>query len=105
MISCAVEVWLLSNDTGCVYACCASNVAARNIAIALAKTDQQFRLLVSKDFFFEWHEDLYGKLGPRLIVGNALKPDLKRDELDTLMGGVRVVVSSAQHKSLDFTQN
>ncbi|KAG6853983.1 hypothetical protein C0991_011846 [Blastosporella zonata] len=39
-----------------------SNVAVKNIAEKLMKTGfQDWRLLVSKDFMFEWHEHLYSK--------------------------------------------
>ncbi|KAG9314970.1 P-loop containing nucleoside triphosphate hydrolase protein [Chiua virens] len=45
-----------------------SNVAVKNIAEKFFKHEfYDFRLIVSKDFHFDWHEHLYEKLEPRLI--------------------------------------
>ncbi|OAX31364.1 hypothetical protein K503DRAFT_870658 [Rhizopogon vinicolor AM-OR11-026] len=45
-----------------------SNVAVKNIAEKLDKVDfRDFKLLVSKDFHFDWHEHLYERLAHCLI--------------------------------------
>ncbi|KAJ7773413.1 hypothetical protein B0H16DRAFT_1304711 [Mycena metata] len=45
-----------------------SNVAVKNIAEKLASVDfLDFKLLVSKDFHYDWHEHLYDKINPNLI--------------------------------------
>ncbi|XP_006459086.1 hypothetical protein AGABI2DRAFT_53060, partial [Agaricus bisporus var. bisporus H97] len=45
-----------------------SNVAVKNIAEKLADLEfLDFKLLVSKDFHFDWHEHLYAKIEPNVI--------------------------------------
>lgn len=62
--------------------CCArSNVAALNIAVALSKCSEikrNFKLVVSHEYHFEWHDDRYGDVQDQLIVSNELKDDTGR---------------------------
>ncbi|KXZ50722.1 hypothetical protein GPECTOR_15g406 [Gonium pectorale] len=62
-----------------------SNVAAKNIALAMLKRGlKDFRLVVSKDFHFEWHEEQYrGQLQDVLIVSDELEnKDVQRRLVD-----------------------
>ncbi|KAJ7104042.1 P-loop containing nucleoside triphosphate hydrolase protein [Mycena belliarum] len=53
-----------------------SNVAVKNIAEKLASVDfLDFKLLVSKDFHYDWHEHLYEKINPNLIRSDELVDD------------------------------
>ncbi|KAJ7707595.1 P-loop containing nucleoside triphosphate hydrolase protein [Mycena rosella] len=53
-----------------------SNVAVKNIAEKLASVDfLDFKLLVSKDFHYDWHEHLYEKINPNLIRSDSLVDD------------------------------
>ncbi|KAJ8474334.1 hypothetical protein ONZ45_g15986 [Pleurotus djamor] len=51
-----------------------SNMAVKNIAEKLVSYQYtDFRLLVSKDFRFEWHDHLYRKLEPYIIQSDEFK--------------------------------
>ncbi|KAJ3521700.1 hypothetical protein NM688_g8981 [Phlebia brevispora] len=75
------SVWLIAQ----------SNVAVKNIAEKLASTDfWDFKLLVSKDFHFDWHEHLYHR-----IESNIIRSDEFADQLvgtDRLLAGSRVIL-------------
>lgn len=59
--------------------CCArSNVAALNIAHALKKAavlENAFRLVVSHEYHFDWHEERYRELEEQLITSDVLRKD------------------------------
>ncbi|KAG2425542.1 hypothetical protein HXX76_013586 [Chlamydomonas incerta] len=64
-----------------------SNVAAKNIALSLIKRGlgpKHFRLIVSKEFHYEWHEDQYrGALESVLLLSTDLMvADMQRALLD-----------------------
>ncbi|KAI0317975.1 P-loop containing nucleoside triphosphate hydrolase protein [Amylostereum chailletii] len=75
------SVWLVAN----------SNVAVKNIAEKLFGVDfLDFRLLVSEEFQFEWHEHLYEK-----IEGNVIRSDEFPKTLigaERLLKGARVIL-------------
>ncbi|KZP11024.1 hypothetical protein FIBSPDRAFT_195553 [Athelia psychrophila] len=59
-------VWLIAQ----------SNVAVKNIAEKLAEVGfLNFRLLVSKDFHFDWHEHLYEKIKRNVIESSEFPED------------------------------
>ncbi|TFY60454.1 hypothetical protein EVJ58_g5144 [Rhodofomes roseus] len=63
-----------------------SNVAVKNIAEKLAQEKFfSFRILVSKDFHFEWHEHLYGKI-ERNVIRSELFTDHSIDTETRLLG-------------------
>lgn len=100
-IAASVESWIAANPNGgVIYCCCASNVAAKNIGIALSKIQLDFRLIVSSEFHIGWHEELYGGLGNKLVVSKELKPQLRPQEVSKIMGNVRVVVSRQFFRSI-----
>ncbi|KAI6108090.1 hypothetical protein F5141DRAFT_97699 [Pisolithus sp. B1] len=60
-----------------VWIAAQSNVAVKNIAEKFAKIKfYNFALLVSKDFHFEWHEDLYKELESCLICSDMFSDDV-----------------------------
>ncbi|PPQ67578.1 hypothetical protein CVT25_012072 [Psilocybe cyanescens] len=53
-----------------------SNVAVKNIAEKLATEDfWAFKIIVSKDFHFDWHEHLYKKIEENVIRSESLSED------------------------------
>ncbi|KAK0421900.1 P-loop containing nucleoside triphosphate hydrolase protein, partial [Armillaria borealis] len=54
-----------------------SNVAVKNIAEKLASSDIDFKIIVSKEFYVEWHEHLYTKIEDRLFRGDELPENPK----------------------------
>ncbi|UZJ54639.1 hypothetical protein CBS101457_003959 [Exobasidium rhododendri] len=55
-----------------IYACCQSNVAVKNIAESFSKASVNFKIIVSPNFYVEWHEDLYADIQSRLIRTDQL---------------------------------
>lgn len=94
VISASVRTWLLRRpapSVACIYCVTSSNVAAKNIATSLASNGfKEFRLLVSTDYYVEWHKDRYD-LGKNLITSAQLKPTLGEGDVCELMEGVRVI--------------
>ncbi|KAF5335473.1 hypothetical protein D9611_012174 [Ephemerocybe angulata] len=69
-----------------------SNVAVKNIALALHKRDVDFKILVAKEFYEEWHEHLYEAISAKVIRSDTL-PATPR-ELEALIGGSCIVLST-----------
>ncbi|KAI0712807.1 P-loop containing nucleoside triphosphate hydrolase protein [Cerioporus squamosus] len=59
-IAAALEHWQSSRQPAWVVA--HSNVGVQNIAESLYKREIDFKLVVSKEFHFEWHEHLYEEI-------------------------------------------
>ncbi|KAL6300812.1 P-loop containing nucleoside triphosphate hydrolase protein, partial [Sparassis latifolia] len=87
-ISVAVSHW--DNLKNSVWIAAQSNVAVKNIAESLAKLDVDFRLIVSKEFYVEWHEHLYGKVEERLIRSDEMPEDLW--DVERIFGDTCVVL-------------
>ncbi|RXW20315.1 hypothetical protein EST38_g5539 [Candolleomyces aberdarensis] len=49
-----------------------SNVAVKNIALSLHKRQVDFKILVSKEFYEEWHEHMYAAVQDNLIRSDEL---------------------------------
>ncbi|KAH9956267.1 P-loop containing nucleoside triphosphate hydrolase protein, partial [Russula dissimulans] len=73
-IAAAAGIWS-SHGTPC-WIIAQSNVGVKNIAETLAKKKVNFKLLVSQEFLFEWHEELYVGLEDKMIRSDEL-PDSK----------------------------
>ncbi|KAI0784597.1 AAA domain-containing protein, partial [Abortiporus biennis] len=87
-----------------------SNVAVKNIAEKLADCDFfKFKLLVSFDFHFDWHEHMYGKIEENIIRGDTFKL-FSVAGLQVALDGCRVIlctISMLSHPllvSAGFTQ-
>ncbi|KAI0078806.1 hypothetical protein K474DRAFT_1683625 [Panus rudis PR-1116 ss-1] len=75
------NIWLLAQ----------SNVAVKNIAEKLAKTSFfSFKLLVSKDFHFQWHEHLYHRIEENMIRSDDFNPH--KIDMRTLLDGCHVIL-------------
>ncbi|KIL71313.1 hypothetical protein M378DRAFT_211563 [Amanita muscaria Koide BX008] len=67
VIATVVQLSIASGRTG-IWIVAQSNVAVKNVAEKLIKVQfTNWRLLVSKDFHFDWHEHLYSKLKENVI--------------------------------------
>ncbi|KAG7439209.1 uncharacterized protein BT62DRAFT_914297, partial [Guyanagaster necrorhizus] len=69
-----------------------SNVAVKNIAEKLALSDVDFKIIVSKEFYVEWHEHLYTKIKDRLIRGDELPINPK--SLGPIIGKSHIMLST-----------
>ncbi|KAI9063965.1 P-loop containing nucleoside triphosphate hydrolase protein [Trametes sanguinea] len=65
-IAAALEYWQVKKQP--VWVIAQSNVGVKNIARSIIKRGIKFKLIVSKEFYFEWHEHLYdGEVKDTLI--------------------------------------
>ncbi|TFK73052.1 hypothetical protein BDN72DRAFT_762330, partial [Pluteus cervinus] len=80
-----------------VWICAHSNVAVKNLAEALFKKKVDFKIIVSKDFYVEWHEHLYAKIQGNLFRTDDL-PKLQKD-LEVLLGGSKIILSTLSQLS------
>ncbi|KAJ3710028.1 P-loop containing nucleoside triphosphate hydrolase protein [Lentinula raphanica] len=90
-ISAAAEIWSARARPSWIIG--HSNVSVKNIAEKLTKRKVDFKLIVSKEFYIEWHEHIY-----ETIPGNCL---IRSDELpkeplamSRLLGGSKVILST-----------
>ncbi|KAJ7227301.1 hypothetical protein GGX14DRAFT_629307 [Mycena pura] len=92
-----------SRREGSVYLVAQSNVAVKNIAEKLASVRfLDFKLIVSKDFHYDWHEHLYEKVNPNLIRSDQLSGDIVGVERQ-LLGSKTVIVDEASQVEIgDF---
>ncbi|EGN94828.1 hypothetical protein SERLA73DRAFT_187894, partial [Serpula lacrymans var. lacrymans S7.3] len=67
-----------------------SNIAVKNLAESLCKHDVDFRLVVSKEFYVEWHEHIYEKIERKLIRSDELRSDLL--ELQWILGDTTILL-------------
>ncbi|KAJ7761894.1 hypothetical protein DFH07DRAFT_814455 [Mycena maculata] len=68
-----------------------SNVAVKNIAEKLASVDfLDFKILVSEEFHYDWHEHLYEKINPNLIRSDQFVDDIVATERQLL--GSKVIL-------------
>ncbi|KAI0644849.1 P-loop containing nucleoside triphosphate hydrolase protein [Trametes meyenii] len=72
-IAAALDYWTAERKPTWVIA--QSNVGIKNVARTLVKYDIDFRLLVSKEFYVEWHEHLYTAINRCLIRSDELFGD------------------------------
>ncbi|KZV97480.1 hypothetical protein EXIGLDRAFT_764437 [Exidia glandulosa HHB12029] len=90
-----------------VWLAAQSNVAVKNIARKLVKMNfTDFRLLVSNEFFFDWHEHLYLQVHDHMICSKDFPK--KSDEAAEKLGGVRVILctlSMLSHPNLPIFSN
>lgn len=75
-----------------IYACCQSNVAVKNIAESLSRSNIDFRIIVSPNFYVDWHEDLYIDIKARMIQSDALPTS--RSALQRSLGNCDVILST-----------
>ncbi|KAG6856899.1 hypothetical protein H0H87_012480 [Tephrocybe sp. NHM501043] len=92
VIAAAITSIMSSTDrTKTVWVVAQSNVAVRNVAEKLADIKYfDFKILVSKDFHFEWHEHLYYELERNVIRSDTFPKGLVGTE--RLLLGCRVIL-------------
>ncbi|KAI9510320.1 P-loop containing nucleoside triphosphate hydrolase protein [Russula earlei] len=73
-IAAAAEIWSPHRLPCWIIA--QSNVGVKNIAETLLKKKINFKLIVSLEFMFEWHEELYAGMKDKVIRSDEL-PDAK----------------------------
>ncbi|KAI8826159.1 uncharacterized protein EV422DRAFT_155950 [Fimicolochytrium jonesii] len=70
---------------------CQTNTATRNVAVTLMKRGvEDFKIIVSDNFFVKWHEDQYKSIQDHVIESSIVKKDI----LDKLIGPHTVVLCS-----------
>ncbi|EPQ54331.1 hypothetical protein GLOTRDRAFT_106780 [Gloeophyllum trabeum ATCC 11539] len=80
-----------------------SNVAVKNIAEKLAGCDfLDFRLIVSHEFHFDWHEHLYHKISSNIIPSDQLPKDIV--DTERRLGGARVILCTLSMLSNESLQ-
>ncbi|KAM5545226.1 hypothetical protein V8D89_001337 [Ganoderma adspersum] len=87
-IAVALEEWGRSGEPAWVVA--QSNVGVKNIARTLIKHDVNFKLIVSKEFYVEWHEHLYEAIEAHLIRSDEVFAD--RVVAERFLGGSTVIL-------------
>ncbi|KAF9478008.1 hypothetical protein BDN70DRAFT_809730, partial [Pholiota conissans] len=87
-IAAASRIWDLAGK--CVWIVAHSNVAVKNIAETLFKKEVDFKLLVSKEFFQEWHEHLYEEILRRVIRSDELPNNITG--MDRIIGNSNIVL-------------
>ncbi|KAJ7213060.1 P-loop containing nucleoside triphosphate hydrolase protein [Mycena pura] len=69
-----------------------SNVAVKNIAQKLAELGITFKIVVSKEFYVEWYEHIYGPIENFLIRTDELMGDERG--IAHMLNGARIVLST-----------
>lgn len=89
-ISAAAEIWGRTKSPTWIVA--HSNVAVKNIAEKLASSDVDFKIIVSKEFYVEWHEHLYTKIEERLFRGDEIPKNPV--DLGRIIGASHIILST-----------
>ncbi|KAF8825447.1 hypothetical protein HHX47_DHR7000607 [Lentinula edodes] len=90
-IASAAEIWS-KMDSLPVWIVGHSNVSVKNIAEKLLKKKVDFKLIVSKEFYLEWHEHIYEQISEKLIRTDEL-PDNTLG-MSRLIGSSKVILST-----------
>ncbi|KAI0302431.1 AAA domain-containing protein [Multifurca ochricompacta] len=69
-----------------------SNVGVKNIAETLFKRNVKFRLLVSKEFLFGWHEEMYKEMNKVVIPSDQLPKD--HQETKRMFPDINLILST-----------
>ncbi|KAF9451888.1 P-loop containing nucleoside triphosphate hydrolase protein [Macrolepiota fuliginosa MF-IS2] len=95
-----VSIMASSDEDRTTWLLAQSNVAVKNIAEKLADVDfLDFKLLVSKDFHFDWHEHLYEKIEGNIIRSDDFPTSIVAAERQLL--GSRVILCTLSMLSND----
>lgn len=88
VISAAAKAWDQANEP--VWIVAHSNVAVKNIAEKLFKDGVDFKLLVSHDFYKEWHEDIYTMIESYLLRSDQFPKD--KTSLSQTLGATEIIL-------------
>ncbi|KAG6888035.1 hypothetical protein C0992_009850 [Termitomyces sp. T32_za158] len=91
-IAAAVSVWEEQRHPTWIVA--HSNVAVKNMAEKLFEWEVDFRILVSKEFHFEWHEHLYEGIREKVLVSDQFLDIKDRVALSRLLGRSCIILST-----------
>ncbi|KAG6840404.1 hypothetical protein C0991_006913 [Blastosporella zonata] len=91
-IAAAVSVWAQAKLPTWIIA--HSNVAVKNMAETLFRKEVNFRILVSKEFHFEWHEHIYNEIQGRVIVSDEILPVQDISQLSRILGPTCIMLST-----------
>ncbi|KAG6824710.1 hypothetical protein H0H92_006077 [Tricholoma furcatifolium] len=91
-IAAAVSVWEKQKLPTWIVA--HSNVAVKNMAETLFKKGIFFRILVSKEFHFEWHEHIYNEIQERVLVSDEILGVKDVHQLYRILGPTTVMLST-----------
>ncbi|KAI8819740.1 P-loop containing nucleoside triphosphate hydrolase protein [Fimicolochytrium jonesii] len=95
-ITAAVAASISSAEHHFYVLTCQTNAATRNLAVTLLKRGvSDFRIVVSDNFFVEWHEDQYKKIRDRVIQSS----ETRSQNFDKLIGPRTVVLCSLSQLS------
>ncbi|KAH9921366.1 P-loop containing nucleoside triphosphate hydrolase protein [Amylocystis lapponica] len=97
-ISAAVKYW--DEHIEPVWTIAQSNVGVKNIAEKFVKEKIDFKLIVSKEFYFEWHEEIYGPVTDFLIRSDKVFKDPV--DAERLIGGSMVILCTLSMLSNPF---
>ncbi|KAJ6468776.1 hypothetical protein C8R45DRAFT_434589 [Mycena sanguinolenta] len=89
-ISAAAAVW--EDDRSPAWIVAQSNVAVKNIAEKLAQLQVTFKIVVSKEFYVEWHEHIYGSIDQFLIRTDELMADERG--IAYMLADARIILST-----------
>ncbi|PSR72688.1 hypothetical protein PHLCEN_2v11383 [Hermanssonia centrifuga] len=100
-IAAAVDYW--QQESKPVWIVAQSNVGVKNIARSLVgKSFHGFKLIVSKEFHFEWHEELYARVEHNLIRSDELARTPNPIETERKLAGSRIILCTLSMLSNPF---
>ncbi|KAL5478689.1 hypothetical protein ACEPAI_1966 [Sanghuangporus weigelae] len=100
-ISASLQQWIKERDM--VWVVAQSNVAVKNIAERLSKDSVPYKLLVSKEFYHEWHEHIYDDRVTDSLIRTDELPNGVQD-VEVTFYGVNVIlctISTLSNPSLN----
>ncbi|TDL27109.1 hypothetical protein BD410DRAFT_879572 [Rickenella mellea] len=80
----------LAETRKCSWIVAQSNVGVKNIAENLQKRGVPFKLIVSKEFYVEWHEHIYKSIPERMLIRSDVLE--KCDDPAPLLHGIHVIL-------------
>ncbi|KIJ32689.1 hypothetical protein M422DRAFT_184126, partial [Sphaerobolus stellatus SS14] len=90
VVSEAAEVWTENGHS--VWITAQSNVAVKNMAGKLSKRNINFKIIVLKEFYFEWHKHIYEKIEGYIIRSDESPED--RTQMERVLGGSVVILTT-----------
>ncbi|CAK5268391.1 unnamed protein product [Mycena citricolor] len=92
--ACGRSLWLVAQ----------SNVAVKNIAEKLASVGHlDFKIIVSKEFHFDWHEHLYEKIAPNVIRSDEISQDIVA--VERMLLGTKTILCTISMLTSDRLSN
>ncbi|THU84367.1 P-loop containing nucleoside triphosphate hydrolase protein [Dendrothele bispora CBS 962.96] len=84
--------WYWSSHNQPVWIIGHSNVSVKNIAEKLWRKHVRFKIIVSKEFYVEWHEHIYEGIAKNVIRGDEMPTDPVG--MERVLEGVKVILST-----------